>query len=450
MSVQTIRPPQPSIYCNPESGSKAPQKIGAVWHQIRELFCNTNSVKKKQQIVPFLVALGAAKTDANAHASILRLALKALQPGVQIIPSEDDTGVYRLSENGNVFGFFKVGEKRAGMELFMRRIAHHLGIEKHAIPGVYCSIANPIFPKEETIVELWNGRQKKFGGEKCSYTNSVRKDNFGLEQPYTLTGILEPYIASEEQMTIANFANMTVLALVTGLRDAKLNGILGTMFVDTEDCAPSRFLPERSPNRHVAATHLPYLAHPFAKEPILSEVLKQLMSKIDGSLVSFLKAQEVQIADLASEALKDKETGWDDGGCFVRIEASPQILEKQTSINMDPSEATPLFTKDQLDAFAMRLQRLKEFLRDSISTQKTPSSLDMVCAVDPLYGAQMKALEEAKFDRQPSTSIVGRYPLGALGFSLAPGQSQKVLSARLFGFDDIRGPGGSVPSLLDS
>lgn len=402
---------------------RAPDQIGAIWGQLAQ------AKTPKKARISLLGRLGVKRTDIQAQQVLLPMIDKALGKGVRSVPSEEDSGVFFLEKKGsrskkwNKFAVFKVGEKRAQMELLARSMAHRIHLEKHAIPGVFCTIANPVFPKadpddeeqNEIVAELWNGNVKAYRipDSEISYNDAVRDDNFGLGKPFTLTGILEPYIEKpSNEISPEDFASMTLYALFIGLRDGKSNGISGSMIFDTEDCMPMRFIPESDPNTQVAATHLPFLGNPLAQQLISMDALKKLAQKIVEPTFAFfqflgeLAKERVEFADPMAESMAVNNTHWDHGGCPIQIEEQKKIMDQHSVVDITKTDR--LLSDSQLFACTQRVILLRDFLCDRIQKDLPASTMDMVCAVDPLYGAHVKALSREKKDRFSSSSVVGR------------------------------------------
>ncbi len=436
--------------------------------------------------------LGVHRTDEAARRILLPLMKEACNKETEIKPDEkeEESGVYFLSRPGDKpFAVFKVGLKRAYEEMAARQIAHTMGLAKHAIPVVFCSIANPTFPKKGAIIEeLWNGNQKVFPADpKGEYRKQILEENYGLDTPPTLSGVFEPYLSPQgkKEVSVGDFASMTVLASALGLRDAKPDGISATplpgeergpVLFDLEECMTHRVLPEGSPNRFVAALHMPYLNNPLSEQEIPADVRKELRGKVEHyanaleERLEELRAQKVVFADLSSEgrysiedvvAIMDRLKGlahtyslaniddakwatlckhlkknpkhqkailkmihnirhadkhrekklfpqldqfcskfsrgtedekfsrlfssWDQGGCPVTIEKTKQVMEASSTKQV--KDGTPLFSEEQLKAFSLRIQGLRDhFMKDS------GNILHMVGDVDPLYKEHLDSL----------------------------------------------------------
>jgi hypothetical protein len=402
---------KPSIYFaqhlphaeHPEE-TPAPQRIGSIWAQIRDTF-RSNDRGSEGVRRSLLHKLGVTETDEKAHRDLIPIIQAACSEEIEIVPSpkEGESGVYFLSKEGKRFAVFKIGEKRAQMELVARQIAHKTGFEDQVIPGVFCSIANP---------RLWNDNQKVFTGKSKGFC--------------TVTGILEPYLPPREP-TPNGFAKRTVAAVILGLRDGKSSSAVGDTWVDIEELT-RRHLPKGSPDRCVAALHLPALEDPLAKQLLDSALIRELSEKLEALnldlLLKELANERIAFPDLASEKRRvSKQIQEDHGGCLVTVEKTQQIMEDQpTHVRLDPNnpESYQLLSGEQLHAFKARLERLRSCLRSAVSEDSPLTSMDIVRSVDPLYDAHMRALEKAGFDREPFSHVVGRYPPLVTRVKLSP------------------------------
>lgn len=405
---------QPTIYRFkklkkiPPDRVRSCQRVGSIWSEIL-------STKKSNplKISSLMGRLGVAEVDIEAQKILVPLMKEVCKEGVQIEPHHGKSGVYFIStKEGKRIAVFKVGEKRACTELAVREIAHRIGLEKHAVPGVMCTIANPTFTDDPITAELWKGYAKVYKTDSKNYKKEVEAQNLGVKEPYTLTGILEPFIDSTELLTVPDLARMTLLAVILGFRDIKDDGMSGSTFFDHEDCMPARFLPTKlSPESTVAALHLPYLKNPLAKEPLAPEILDDLISIVDrisvDDLASYLESLKIKFADLRAEQLaknyedqierlvdqklnlslkgetrsrkkveknltyaelkKLDNWGWDDGNCPVQIEKLAKILEVYPQVDVESDQYTldtncRMFSNEQIEALKDRLNRLKSVL----------------------------------------------------------------------------------------
>ncbi|PIS02313.1 MAG: hypothetical protein COT85_05980 [Chlamydiae bacterium CG10_big_fil_rev_8_21_14_0_10_42_34] len=402
---------KPTIYINEQhldqpsapAELKAPQVIGDIWARMQAAL-KANNLPHATEL---MAKLGVTETDKTAQQLLIPILNAALNENVKIVPAEDEecSGVYFLSlANEEPFAVFKIGEKRARTELLVRHIAHKVGLEKHAIPGIFCSIANPDFSKGETTVELWNGNKKLYehlNNKHTSYSESVSIDNFGLENPPTITGILEPFVSTKGELDVENFASMTAFALIVGLRDAKLDGIVGSMFIDNEECMPARLHPLSSPEKHPAATHLPYLKHPLAEKSIplaTIESLYKTLSNLDiRPLLNELATQKVLYRDSIAESIDLDDDGWDHGGCYVKIDdISRNALDIYPKIDLTDER---LVSERQLTTCSHRISKLLSFFETCMVNQESPNAIDMVCAVDEHFAKHFNGLSDPDSDR---------------------------------------------------
>lgn len=397
--------------------TRAQDRIGAIWARLKQ-------APKKADKISLMEKLGVCETDRDAHRDLLPLLHIIFTSPIEIIPSKSDSGIYFLSCNGQKFAVFKIGEKRARTELLARKIAHRAGLEKRAIPGIACTIQYPEFLQGESVnLELFNGNVAVFSNndnlEEEDYDNEVRSQNDHMKTPYTVTGILEPYILEEHPVdSVEDFASLITFALLIGLRDGKLDGMLNGQLIDLEDIMPARMIPEQEAASNVAATHLPLLQHKLAESPISIATLQKLSLLISedsfslSGLAAELAYETVDIADLAAESLTLKGqipdelgyVGWSDGGCPIRVEPATKIMDKYPIVEVNAQNARFL-TDDQIRAFSYRISQLRVAL-EQCSKSGNVKAIDLVFAVDPLYQMHWNAFQN--FGRLPRAQLVGR------------------------------------------
>lgn len=413
----------------------APQRIGDIWARVAATFKGGSA----KDAIPLLGRLGVSLADRRAHESLIPMMQMACTAGVKITPSKDDSGVYFLSKDGTKFAVFKVGTRRMITEALARKMAFKMGLERHVVPGVYCTIANPRLPNDEMSEELWNGNVKIYTGPQ-----EERKD-----EPPTLTGILEPFISSDEKITADDIGSMTFLAFLLGLRDGKLDGMFGTQFVDVEDIMPLRLLPPpgQSPNGVVAASHVPFLRNPLARvaiSPVKLEELSKSIDAIDSSvfeLLADLQKEKVEYADIPSESLmafkedvrppkefKGKDIGIDHGGFVVQAVQEKQIMEDHPRV--DISKTDSLVLKEQLLAFDDRVTSLKKFIDLCVKMEMCPSSRDLITNADQMYGAHLASLmkSDSRVAAEPF-DVIGRFSPAVTGAPLSVEDRERILRA---------------------
>ncbi len=380
--------------------------------------------------------------------------------GNKVLLEEDEKNKlqFTLSENKS-FAVFKIGVKRTRIELLVRHIAHRLGLERHAIPGIFCTIVPPnrkpteqelidaakmsiedhlvlpvpeFTPKDHPDIvlseELYNGLQKV-------YLPGSHEDNEGLERPYTITGILEPYLFEEDApMTPKDFLYTTLTALAIGLRDGKEDGIIRKMLTDTEECMPSYLDPEENDtDEAIAATHLPFLESKFAHIEILSDELRELATLVSRwnpfQMFQDLTKQRLLFVDLPSEDTELGQQGWDHGGCPIQIaplEGKVDVVDVRKNI---------LLTERQINACIERMTRLKAFILQAKNLGNSCTAVKLTGAMDPYWAAHYEAYgridacySPAGFAGYVSPTVLRRSYSGGSAGDNSPEPSPPVLS----------------------
>jgi|GEM_PF-6718962 len=350
-----------------------------------------------------------------------RASARKLQDGLgqRVILKKDKAGENRFTlEKNKAFAVFKIGTKRARMEILVRHIAHMLGLERHAIPGIFCSIRPPIrkpteremkaalersdeddfcppgpeftpldFPDVVLSEELYNGHQKV-------HQPGTHDDNYGLDTPYTLTGILEPYIFETAPMNAQDFIHVTMTALAVGHRDGKADGIIDKTLVDPEECMPD-YLDPGSDNQdeEVAATHLPFLENILAHRELLDDQLAALANLVNGwapfQIAQDLSNQGFLFVDEPSEEMELDSEGWDHGGCRVQIEP---LRGKVVPIDVSKGN---LLTDKQISVCLERIIRLKASVLKAKNFEQSLTAVLLTGAVDPFWAAHYEAYRES-------------------------------------------------------
>lgn len=293
----------------------AHEKIGAIYTSVvEEIKQNTAS---SPNIPPLMQKLGIHTQDKTAIEEISHL-LSALADGSLKIISTENTGVYFIqkqdSDAERTIAVYKLGRKRAAMELAARLLANRLGLGEHVIAGAYSALFNPPFVKnEETVEELWDGHEKIYSqsqssdasleadadddvfdmqlqmdylnlheeadGKLSDWSREVHssdsddeyecnaEEQVSLEKDVKKTacavvGIIQPFLCERPAASLYEFTLMTIVALAIGLRDGKKDGFIGSTLFDTEDCFPMRIDPiwsEKIIHESASAVDLPYL-----------------------------------------------------------------------------------------------------------------------------------------------------------------------------------------------
>lgn len=291
------------------------------------------------------------------------------------------------------YSVFKIGRKRANLELFAHEFSKILYLERYSIPGTFCTLKNPPVPLkdspdgEDLFEELFSGHAKKLKLNKT-------------EGKQFVVGILEPFIPKEPTSSLteiehlAHFAKMILLSLSLGLRDAKSDGHIDYRLIDMEECMPN-ILDPKDPKAETAvpATDLPVLDTPLSEQILSPEIVDELKSLTElwdvETIAAFLTSKEIQYADSIAESYAPKgfrhSLSLDEGNCFfnwipstsIGRQASPSF----TGYSVKSIETKKLFDDDQIKACIERIFRIKNFIK----THDSFTILDIVFATDPFY-----------------------------------------------------------------
>lgn len=403
----------------------AHERIGAVYHRIL-------SSRHREEVPQLLNLIGVSPNDHEAARELEELLHTIHEGQVKITPSPEDTGVYFLKNGDRKVAVFKIGRKRAATELFARRFSALLGLEKHMIPGLFCAIECLQFQydpeeQEEPLEQLWNGPNKVYLPQKSSAAAVV--------------GIIERFISDDsvEEESLLDFAKKTMFALAIGLRDGKEDGEKGSKFFDVDDSMPVWIdVPEDVTIEHVpAATHMPYLSHPYSTKKLSEEAILALKQIVDrwspSEILEFLLEQKISFRDRVAEAVpitsieedassdsldsdaSDESTCspapsafLDEGKCMVRLEwGDKHPINGYLSI---PPTTDQMFTRAQRDACLTRCSRIREFINYCIRENRVFSPLELVCAVDKYYGAHSEHIRKTPLSRQADRIFHGGAP----------------------------------------
>lgn len=439
----------------------AHQTIGDLYSQIADHL-------KKGESIPgeIFKQLGVHPKDKEAVSSMQNICqviieedshriIPSLDPGVFYVLEAKDVSDIDLFQQKNTevvlekinksqitpIAVFKVGRKRAQLELVARRIASLVKLDRHIIFGMFASLkmsAIPPFWNEELEMteDLWNGDTKRY--------KPINSPDSGY-----IVGILQPFIKkSEEAVTtqerVRQLAHMTVLAIVLGLRDARDRNIINDMFIDNEEFFPSRLDPDPEQGKAAAASHLPYLFdYPECEDHFSGELIEELYEltqKIDAfvlakNLTDIKKCffdtvvDDIEIKTQASNSPLSKSVGAlslsedsdeddiqfisssgekseteeesseideadeefstvDEGGCMVSIES----CELEDNPLFLPNSAPSVFSEAQCAAFTTRIAKLKRLFLDEFNNpHRALSCMDIVKRIDPFFAYQMRS-----------------------------------------------------------
>lgn len=397
--------------------NKTYQVIGTVYASATQ----EQSLTEKQ-MHEHLRLLGVRPSDKEA-ARLMTQFFRDVKEKLCVVPTEN-TGVYFIQKNNENIAVFKIGHKRAVMELIARKFAHYLGLERHMIPGMLCAIQNPPFqfaksPKE-TIEELWSGNEKIFldpanphsrdRSRESSASAASFEDDFIFDQDpipaaaaspivrlpssdseegtgsiksnestqsfektaCVVVGIVQPFLVPQLiPSPLFEYTLMTILALAIGLRDGKKDGYAGATLFDVEDCMPRRVDPVPNNDKieqTVSALDLPFLDKDIRTVQQLTEDettrLAEIVQKWNISkIIHKLHKEKITAIDQAAENLHLKNDGFDDGSCLVSVETpvSPHLINGVYNHVLDNPKKRAL-TDEQLDACDTRLHRIRDFI----------------------------------------------------------------------------------------
>lgn len=116
---------------------------------------------------------GISSSDKEAIQKLQKL-IKELKDKSLIFQPQKDSGTFyvRINQTSEPIAVFKIGRKRARMEILCRAVAHEIGLGDKIIPGAFYStemIQEMPKSKEAVSEELWNGNVKVY------LSNNVRQ-----------------------------------------------------------------------------------------------------------------------------------------------------------------------------------------------------------------------------------------------------------------------------------
>lgn len=138
-------------------------------HLISRAICTFQPDEYKKSVSTEFQRLGIESQDLQAEESLKLLISNINKLQVRILPSATSSGVYTVeakeekSTQYRNLAVFKIGHKRAAIELQARKLAFKLGLEQHVIPSCFAALENPdLFAEEDVSEALWNGKEKIF------------------------------------------------------------------------------------------------------------------------------------------------------------------------------------------------------------------------------------------------------------------------------------------------
>lgn len=358
--------------------------------------------------------LGINANDEEGRREILQILEKVRHGSARWFPSPKDPGVYFIykidggpkdiertslgiktslergnpSERMEPVAVFKVGSKRANIEIFVRDIATKLGLEDVACPGIF-------YAQQRPDLSLWQEDDKQLSEDLWSGATKFYVDQ-DLRDDAHVVGILEPFIGQlsrQAELRRSQYIKITVFALAIGLRDAHSDNVLSKL-IDVEECMPVRLDPDARESA-TPATHLPFLADPICEECIgetACTYLKELVSRWNVDLIcdeiSKIKISFPDIVSECSDSFKPGVVYYDEN--YVKVtgdyESEPDDLFERQPLN----GKNLVFSDHQIGALKIRLERLKSIILTKINPET--NLRDIVDLFDPFYARCVKVI----------------------------------------------------------
>jgi hypothetical protein len=285
---------------------------------------------------------------------------------------------------------FKVGSKRALMELTLRKIALYLGLEDYTIEGAFFA-AESLTIGEDLEEDLHNGMVKE-------YENAQNKEHH-------LVGILEPFIkykSCSHEKKKEFFNHLILLCLAAGVRDVHTDNYLRQLF-DGEEIMPERIAPPEGVEKASAATHLPCLESSLACEDIGKHLLAALKKRVAAwdpkALTEKLSKLPVIFADSIAEFSSEDAHILDHGACKVvirRVEEDLSAVRDErlyTPTFLKKEGETPVFNPSQLKTFEERVSKLKEIFE---KPRKRLTPFSIAGEMDPFFKRNVELEQEVQ------------------------------------------------------
>jgi len=285
-------------------------KIGSIWQKMLTDFrCHNQEIA-----LDCLKSLGVNVDDSDAVDDLQDIISKICSQEVVLEPLDGMcSGVFLIKDTTDrPIAVFKVGRKRAVVEMLVRKVAYACGLQNFVVPGMFCALKNPPIPgqtqpvtvDEDTddqqeipkekdpiddttvpiVEELWSGGEKEF----CAHQTNQDEDG------YYFVGILEPFVdkipdsrAKDSDEYFNDFVNMAVVLVLTIARDCKDVDVMSSgrlpsgrmvhnMIVDIAECFPEQI---------VTALH-------EEKEVLCQEVSEKMISSVATTNLPILRVAE--------------------------------------------------------------------------------------------------------------------------------------------------------------
>ena len=407
---------------------RSPGEIRAyqvILEQIRRLDDKVHSVA-----IEAFKNLGINPKDEEGRREILQILEKVRHGSARWFPSAKDPGVYFIykidggpkdiertslgiktslergnpSERMEPVAVFKVGSKRANIEIFVRDIATKLGLEDVACTGIF-------YAQQKPDLSLWQQEDKQLSEDLWSGATKFYIDQ-DLRDDAHVVGILEPFIkqlSPQAELRRSQYLKITVFALAIGLRDAHSDNVLSKL-IDVEECMPVRLDPGARESA-TPATHLPFLADPICEECIGETAftyLKELVSKWSVDLIcDEISQMSISFPDVVMESedsfASDHEY-LDENHIRVTgdFETEPDDLFEKRPLD----GKNLIFSHHQIGTLKIRLERLKSIILTKINPETTLR--DIVALFDPFYARCVKVITTVQKASRERTISEGR------------------------------------------
>lgn len=324
---------------------------------------------------------------------------------------------------------WKLGRARACLTMKVAEIAHHFGLGKHVsngFPFVLKGLSVPDPDSDQALVEEgFDGGEYQYlpheGSEESEYVGCLEPwIELVEEEEEILPGQLEDELSSQitqislrdsptseelfkfgevvyRDQEFLDAAKLVIAALMTGAGDLGEDNVVGYVNVDTGQAFRLGIQPCLTDEPTEAPTHMPILGQPIYKQELPGPVIEKLLELADSfdplgaaaflgeSVVGPLRGKE----NLPEESYHYEEPD-DNGKCLCDPEEPHKLLSKQ---DREDLVSRWLEVQKCLRTFGRKHLRAKE---RGLEGQERFTIEDIVAAVDPVFAAQLTAIESGE------------------------------------------------------
>ncbi len=381
--------------------------------------------------------LGVHPNDRAAQSQLLEVIRRIAREELVAVYSPEEKIVRFCDHEKNPQAVFKPGLTRALDESYFRRMAYLMGTPDSAIPAmiatfdfsrlppVRASELNPdsdVFDDDSSTLSdgIDSGGEEENGEDSVSNidpmiefpfaqdaTRSRRRICFlpevasesgtiftkdTLLQPRgTLPGVLEPWISSQQDSTVDRFARTVLFAAALGMRDFKLDAMVGNTIIDAEEIMAAAVSNSKSLQPSV---HLPVLNDSRAIQHLTPEQRQEISTVFCSldipQLVKYACSQKILYRMVSLEVSNPDSSEIETAYDLIFISEREKGREKQYFPHISVSHST-LYTKSQIRAFAARLTNLQKAASYLIKDQNLRTVGELVCRIDSAYGRYIEA-----------------------------------------------------------